>query len=265
MLRIGPCRSAVAVILIVLSNGAAAQIENVQLSPDVTLTLGGALIADEGVAADDLSGNVVPVAIGAIPANADLSVYHMLDNGNSLLALDVTVELPGGLIAQPRDVVQYSGGVYSIVFDGSAQGIPAGVRLDALGADADGNLLMSFDTTVALSGITADDEDIVEFDGTDFSLFFDGSAAGIPAGPDLDALHFVPETGRLFLSFDTGGMVGGTVFSDEDLLEHDIVGGGWSLAYDGSAEHGDWVAGDLDAAFVAFLVGFIFKDGFEDL
>lgn len=243
----------------------AAQIDHVVVSPDITLQLAGLLAADEDAASDDLASNVVLQDIGEIPANADLAVYHLLDNDDRLLAFDITVELPGGLIAQPRDVVRYDGVNYSIVFDGSAEGIPAGVRLDALGADADGDLLMSFDTTLALSGTTVADEDVVEFDGANFTLLFDGSAAGVPAGADLDALHFDVASGHLFLSFDVGGVVGGTNFNDEDLLEHDPVGDAWSLAYDGSAEHPAWVAGDLDAAFVAFLVGVIFSDGFENL
>lgn len=264
MLRIGACRSALAVILLYVTNGAAAQIENVQVSPDIRVTLGGVQVADEAVAADDLSGNVVPVPIGSIPANADLSLYHMLAIGDSLLAFDITVELPGAVVAQPRDVVRYNGASFSLEFDGSAEGVPDGARLDALSADGDGDLLMSFDTTVALPGLTAGDEDIVEFDGASFSMVFDGSAAGLAAGVDLDALHFATDNGHLFLSFDTGGMIVGTTFGDEDLLEHDLDGGNWSMAYDGSAEHAAWVAGDLDAAFVAFLVGFIFSDGFEN-
>ena len=252
-------------VSILAASPAFAQIGNVILSPDITLELAGVILADEDVAQDDLAGSVLLQNIGDIPVNADMTLYHRLDNGNSLFAVDVTVELPGGLIAQPRDVVQYNGAAYSLAFDGSVQGVPAGVRLDALSADAEGDLLMSFDTTVALPGVTAGDEDIVQFDGNDFTLLFDGSVAGLEPGVDLDALHFDVASGHLFVSFDVGGVVGGTNFNDEDLLEHDPVGGNWSLAYDGSAEHADWVAGDLDAAFVTFLVGFIFKDGFENL
>ena len=49
------------------------------------------------------------------------------------------------------------------------------------------------------------------------------------------------------MSFDTSGQVGGVDFDDEDVLEYDVGGATWSMAYDGSAEHADWVQSDLDA------------------
>lgn len=243
----------------------AAQVESIRLSPDITLTLGGVLTNDHDVASDNLSGAVALENIGAIPANADLAVYHALDNGDVLLAFDITIELPGALVATPSDVVRYDGVNYTLEFDGSAQGVPAGTRIDALSAAGDGDLLFSFDTTVALSGLTVADEDVVEFDGANFSMLFDGSAAGVPEAADVDALHFAPESGDLYVSLDIGGVVDTLAFNDDDLLRHNPGGGTWATAYNGIAEHAAWAAGDLDAAFVTFLFGFIFKDGFEDL
>ena len=52
---------------------------------------------------------------------------------------------------------------------------------------------MSFDTTGVISGIVFDDEDVMRFDGTLWSLEFDGSAADPDwAAADLDAV-MVPE------------------------------------------------------------------------
>lgn len=244
---------------------ATAQVKSISVSPDITLLLESVVTTDQDVAQDNLSGNVVLQAIGPIPHNADLSVYHLLANGDRLVAFDITVELPGPLVAQPRDIVRYNGASFSLEFDGSAQNVPAGARIDALSVNGDGDLLMSFDTTVSLSGTTAADEDVVAFDGTNFTLVFDGSAQGVPVGADLDALHFAAETGRYYMSFDSGGMINGTTFSDEDLLEHNPGASSWTLAYDGSSVHSAWVGGDLDAVFVAFLVDLIFQDGFETL
>lgn len=244
------------------STSAGAQLANVDFSPDITLHLAGVVTADENIARDNFS-NIVLLPVGVIPANADVTVYHRLANGDSLLGFDITVELPGAVVARPADIVRFDGGAFSIEFDGSAEGIPEGVRVDALSAEGGGNLLMSFDSTVEVSGVTVSDEDIVEFDGVDFSLIFDGSAAGLETAVDLDAMHFATESGNFYLSFDISGMVDGGVFSDEDLLRFVPGSGNWFMAYDGSDEHGDWIAGDLDAAFVEFFVGFILKDGFE--
>jgi hypothetical protein len=254
------------VLIVSASSGHAgtAPLEHVIYSPDITLELAGLVVSDENAALDDLNGIVIPEDIGMIPGNADLSLFHRYGNGDVLLAFDITIELPGTVIAAPSDVVRRSGGTYSIEFDGSAEGVPSGARLDALSVDGNGHLLLSFDTTVVLSGITAADEDVVLFDGADFSLLFDGSAAGLSQAVDLDALHFAPDSGLLYLSFDVGGEVGSVNFRDEDLLVHNPMSASWQMAYDGSAEHATWVAGDLDAAFVGFLAGFLFKDGFEN-
>lgn len=247
------------------AHGGTAPLESLVYSPDITLDLAGQITTDENAAIDDLMGAVVLQNIGAIPANADLAVYHSFGNGDQLLAFDITIELPGAVIAQPSDVVRRtSGGSYSIEFDGSMEGVPAGARIDALSVDQDGDLLMSFDTTVDLGGLTAADEDVVEFDGAAFSMMFDGSAAGLAQSVDVDALHYATDSGLLYVSLDIGGSVGMLTFGDEDLLRFDPGATSWSLAYDGSAEHPAWNAGDLDAAWVMFLAGFIFKDGFEN-
>ena len=57
--------------------------------------------------------------------------------------------------------------------------------------------------------------------------------------------------GRLGLSFDGTGQVGGVDFEDEDVLEYDSVMDTWSLAYDGSVQHSALGGGpDLDAVSV---------------
>lgn len=49
------------------------------------------------------------------------------------------------VIARPSDVVRRTaGGSYSIEFDGLAEGLPAGARIDALSVDGN-DLLLSFD------------------------------------------------------------------------------------------------------------------------
>ncbi len=264
MVKSDHLKTVVVMLMLLFATSAQAQFASVDVSPDITLELGALTVADEDVGEDNLVGTVTQIALGSIPANADVTLFHRLDNGDRLFGLDITVELPGSVIATPTDVIRYNGASYSLEFDGSAEGVPAGARLDALSADGSGNLLLSFDTSVILSGFTASDEDIVSFDGATFSLLFDGSSSGVPAGADVDALHFAADSGHLFLSFDISGTVDSTNFADEDLLEFDPVGGNWSIIYNGSAEHADWIAGDLDAAFVTFLVGFIFRDGFEN-
>lgn len=258
-----PLLTATLAVITGAASAGTAPIEQLTVSPDVTLDLAGQLVSDENAAVDDLAGVVILESIGAIPPNADLTAFHVAPNGDTFLVFDITVELAGGITARPFDVVRRSGGAFSIAFDGQAEGIPAGARVDAVSQDGAGDLLLSFDTTIEFAGFTAQDEDVVLFDDPSFSLLLDGSAAGIPEAADLDAVHYAHDTAILYLSLDISGTAGGVVFSDEDLLVYETGPGFWSMAYDGSAEHAAWVGGDLDAAFATFLAGFLFKDGFE--
>lgn len=222
------------------------------VSPDVTVDLSGQVLADEDVGEDDLLGGVVPLDVGPVPAAAD--VQATFDGGASdrLLSLDITTNLPGAGATGPADVARWDGATYAIEFDGAAAGVPPGARVDAVARAEDGDLLLSFDVTVSLGGVVADDEDLVRFDaGTGaFSLFFDGSGAGVATGLDLDAAERLAANGNLLVSFDTAGTVGGVTFSDEDVLEFDPVGGDWELSYDGSGEHASWSGADVDAISV---------------
>ena len=225
----------------------------IRFSPDITVALDTAVVNDEDVGADNLTGTVALQSIGAIPPEADLDAYSVLPNGNRLLSFDTTVVLPGGLTGRPADVVRYDGFSYSIEFDAASHGIPDGVNIDAVAVYRN-SLLLSFDVGVDLSGVHFDNEDLALFDGVAFSMFFDGSAAGISPGLDLDAADYIDCNDHLLLSFDGSGTVGGVAFDDEDVLEFDRVAT-WEMAYDGSAHHAGWGAADLDAVHATVDLG----------
>jgi hypothetical protein len=67
------------------------------------------------------------------------------------------------------------------------------------------------------------------------------------------------------MSFDSSGLVSGTMFADEDLLFFDPSGGSWSLAFDGSANNEAWIAADLEATHAFLFSDIIFYSGFESL
>jgi len=222
--------------------------EVVSASPDVTIDLGASVIAaDEDVAVDNQLGIVMLEDLGAVPDASDVIALGLDVSGNRLIAFDITTPLAGGVIARPGDVIRYDGASYSIEFDASAAGIPMGVMTDAASLAA-GGLLLSFDTTVDLGGgLIAADEDLVAWDGSAFSLLFDGSAEGLDTALDIDAAQDLG--GNAFaMSFDTAGEVGGIVFDDEDVLRFD--GTTWAVEFDGSAANPQWAAADLDAVMV---------------
>jgi hypothetical protein len=220
---------------------------SVSLSPDVTVSLDALVFDDEDVAVDNLLGISTPVGLGALPAGAAVTAYHPLPNGDHLFALDTTATLAGPLLVRPRDVVRYDGIGFALEFDGGAAGVPDSAGVDAVSRTTAGELLLSFDTTVALvGGVTVGDEDLVQWDGASFVLVFDGSAEGVADGLDLDGAHQAIG-GKLGLSFDGSGSLGGVSFDDEDVLLFDASGTTWTLAYDGSALHAALAAADVEA------------------
>ncbi len=227
--------------------------ETVELSPDITTDLGGEVLGPEETGEDDLAGTVTFTGPGlTLPIGTNLNGFHRFDDGDTLFSLDTTVSVQG-VVATPADVVRVSGGVPSLEFDGSAEGVPAGTQIDALSVTPVGDLVLSFDVTVQLDGTTFADEDLVRIHaGTgDASLFFAPSSAGIDPALDLDAVY-VLSNADVLVSFDGTGIAGGVTFSDEDLLEIDATGslGEIGLEYDGSVQYASLGPTDLDAVHV---------------
>lgn len=215
-------------------------------SPDVTVALSSAVADDDDVAEDDLSTVTAPLGPPDVPVGADLTGYHR-DGSDELFAVDTTIPLPGGLTVTPADVARWNGATYTIEFSGASEGVPTGAAVDAVSLHPiTGDLVLSFDIDVQLGSLVVADEDLVAFDGSGFSSYFDGSAAGVPDGLDVDAAHVLGGF-TLVLSFDASGEVGGVVFDDEDVLEYTLLGPGtWELSFDGSAGHAAWTEADLD-------------------
>jgi len=246
------------------AGGSHAQVLSVDLSNDITWAAGAATIDDEGARRVTLPSTVSTLDLGTLPANPDVTAYQLLDDGQRLFALDTFVDLGGGVKAGPEDVVGWNGAIYTIFLDGSAVGIPAGTAIDAIGRIRSAGVsqtLLSFDVPTALpGGLTVDDEDLAGWNGSTWSLFFDGSANGIPENLDVDGFDRDPVNGTRYFSFDTSGKISTVDFDDEDVVAFD--GSTWSLAYDASATlSAAFAAGDLDALGVRTVN--IFKDGFE--
>ena len=101
-------------------------------------------------------------------------------------------------------------------------------------------LYFSLADVATVGGVTAENEDVVFFDGTSFSLAFDGSDVGIGTFR-IDALAWVDST-SLLLSFDVAGAVSGIAATVDDsdivLFTATSLGantaGAFTLYFDGS-------------------------------
>jgi len=258
MTAIARAASAAAVLLyLVVQSGpaAAADLASLTLSPDVAVDLGGVAIQAVEVAEDDLLGVVELVApAAAFDPAADLAAYAVTPDGDLLLAFDRSFSLPDKTVVERGDVVRVGTGAVDseVVFSARDAGVPRGAMVDAiatLGAD----LLLSFDVSIDVGGVVADDEDLVLFDGVIASRPFDGSAAGVPAALDLDAAHFDEAGALLLLSFDGSGEIDGIAFDDEDVLGFEIGPDAWQLVYDSSTAFAAWSSADLDALSAVFV------------
>jgi len=246
------------VSVVTLGAAAGAIAQSFEVSTDTTTVLAG-VVVDRRQPAEDDGVTVVPMAIGpaapgvSLPNGSDLDAFDRLPNGDVLFSTDITVAvtgLPAPGVAGPGDVVLVDASGPVVVFSAVAAGLAPGTDVDAVSSESDGDLLLSFDTTVSVGGVVVDDEDVVRIDGQGGApvIVYDGSVQGVVAGLDLDGVYRDLTTNHLLVSFDGSGSVGGVPFDDEDVLDWNPSGGAYAFAYDGSAAPASWPAGaDLDA------------------
>lgn len=253
----GACMAALAL------NASAGNLDRLQYSADI-----GAHWAPSPVSAldheyvVDESGTLQTVAIPDLPASADLDALQIEANYDRLYSLDTGATL-GGTYFRDADVIRLHGGVYTKSFDASAAGVPAGVDCDAVARAADGRLLLSFDRSFRVGGLLVRPVDVVSHNGSSFALVFDGRAAGLPAGSNLDALDSTGSNTELLFSLDTGGQIGGLRFADEDVLRVVIATSVITRELDTRTRSAAWNAADLDALAVAVVADGLYRNGFE--
>lgn len=211
-------------------------------SPDVGLTLGSAAFTRGDVIEDAAVSPSAPIDLGPLPDGADVVAFTMAAGGTTrYFVLGHTMELPGGVVANPQTAIRYEGGVYSEEIDLGDYGLPDGVAIDALGV-GEGAAAFSFDTTVDWLGFVLEDADVIDIYS---GVVLDASAAGVPTGVDVDAFAYA-DSGDILVSFDTGGTVGTVVFADEDVLRM-TPGFVWSMEIDASTLDVAWERADVDA------------------
>jgi len=99
-------------------------------------------------------------------------------------------------------------------------------------------LYLSFTSSQTVGGIASADEDILRFDGTNWSLFFDGSDVGVGT-PDLFAFSIL-DADTILMSFSVSVTVNGIATTPQDVLRFDATSlgsttaGTFSMYFDGS-------------------------------
>jgi predicted outer membrane repeat protein len=99
-------------------------------------------------------------------------------------------------------------------------------------------LYLSFASGQSIGGVSSADEDILRFDGANWSLFFDGSDVGV-GSPDLFAFSIL-DSDSILMAFNANVTVNGISATPQDVLRFDATSlgsttaGSFSLYFDGS-------------------------------
>ena len=212
---------------------------------DISIDLDGTLAGPQRVVLDDAQGGVTVLDLGDLAARRAHTAYAQTTDGAELVAFDIPIALDA-FTMRPADAA-IAAATRSRSFDGAANGIPAGIGVDAV-IEIDGDLVPRSPppSRSPTRARRVEDEDLVRRAGDSFTLLFDGSAAGLPDGLDLDGAQ-VLANGHLLLSFDGSGQIEDVAFDDEDVLELDPLQTTWQLAYDASAAFPQWRDADLTA------------------
>ena len=161
-----------------------------------------------------------------IPANVQVAALAV-DGDAVFYSPDVNFAA-GALHVATRDVVRRDlNGVTTIYLSGSAIGLPATVRIDAL-ALSGSDVLFSIDASTRVAALAVGPADILRWDGSSISILHSAQALGLPTGINLSALEKL-SNGDLLLGFDSAGRVGGVSFKAGEVLEYSPTTGHWAM------------------------------------
>jgi hypothetical protein len=213
---------------------------------------------------DDTHGRRARVRIAGLPDTANLRDFQIDDSGIALFALGAGISVSGTYF-DPADVVASNAGIWIKAFDAAAAGIPKGVHCDGVGRwNGNGPLLLSFDTTFSLGGITYRPADVIFVNGGSLgSKLIDASALGLAANLNIDAIDAIGTNTDLLVSFDTAGIVGGVGFNADDVLQIHLADASWSKRFALRTFSARWETANLDGLGTAPVSDFLFADDFD--
>ncbi|MEW5985938.1 MAG: metallophosphoesterase [Chloroflexota bacterium] len=230
-------------------------------------TVGGVTFADEDVIAYDLGSGVWAMHFDGSDVGlggTDVDAFTVTADGALLLSFDASsFSVPGLGTLSDADVFKFipttlgnsTSGVFEMTFDGSDVGLnSSGEDVDAIGLTPAGNLLVSVLSSFNASGVSGQDEDLIEFTATSWgwttagtlSLYFDGSDVGLAdsSSEDVGGVWIDGGNGDVYLSAaGTFAVTGANGDGADVFICHPISLGnvtsctfGPGLYWDGSAQ-----------------------------
>lgn len=156
------------------------------------------------------------------------------------LAEDASLAGPG-LVAD-EDLLLWNGIAISLLWDGSANSVPAEANVDAVDVVALGattTFSLSFGEAVTLPTVgLVQKSDVVRWTrGTGYSVSkdFDGVLRGVPLEANLDGVSRETTANLLILSTDIMTQLGGTWYEKSDLINFNTGTLAYSMRFDASA------------------------------
>jgi hypothetical protein len=151
-----------------------------------------------------------------IPLGANLDAFAFFKD-SIIFCLDIPGVFEGENYTE-ADIIRYNGIGFSKLVDGRAIGIPEGTGFDGVAMLPDGSIAFSIDTPASLGGTAYKANDIIRYDGSRFSLIFEGSANGIPEHANIDGV-WVTARKDLFFSLDIPCMLSELEVTDKDIIQ----------------------------------------------
>ena len=210
--------------------------------------------------------------IGAPPTNTSTLTFTPTftaiapTSGNTFYSSFADDGTVGGVAFGDEDILEFNGSTWSLFFDGSDVGLTTVDVFAFYNLDAN-TILMSFNTSITLNGVTFAPTDIAQFDATSlgattagtFSMYFNGVDVGLSvAAENIDALDVLPDGKVLISTVGNPTVTGVTGAADEDILAFTpttlgtTTSGTWALYFDGSdVGLADTGMEDIDALDVA--------------
>jgi len=193
--------------------------------------------------------------VGLDSTNESIDAFAVHEDGRLLVSTTGSFTVTGGLSGKDEDVIALTpsslgdttAGSWAMYFDGSTVGLESsGEDVDAIEPLAGGRILVSTSGAVSVTGVTGDDEDVLEFTpgspGT-WAMYFDGSDVGLTtSSEDVDGVA-LDGLGNVYLSTTGNFGVSGLTGADEDVFVFtpsslgDVTAGTYSptLYFEGSA------------------------------
>jgi hypothetical protein len=163
----------------------------------------------------------------------------------TFLSTDVPMVIDGMPLAE-SDVCTTDGADLSLFLPAAVLGLDAGVNLTAFGF-GEPDILFAIDVPTTIDGQRFTPRQIIGFDGTNFSVYFDGDDGWIPERATLDAVAELPD-GVLIFSLDVP-TEDAYASRPNDLLYFDQTTNAVGIYFSGN-EHGLPPAANIDGAWV---------------